>query len=187
MSTDRNLRQWPARAEVAFCLGLVPGRLLAFVSLCRESIMSTVPSTSTSQSNFVTIFNAALETYKRKTKEDLASHPLLPSLQSCDSPEAVLTVLREQIPAFCQPQNGDDQLTKWVTPTVNVLYSFSATLGASVGLVNIRSFLCEESLLILAISGIPYSEYDIRRNWCSPHGWCTSWFSFAANFDTHGF
>jgi hypothetical protein len=112
--------------------------------------MSTVPSTSTSRSNFVTIFNAALETYKRKTKEDLASHPLLPSLQSCDSPEAILTVLREQIPAFCQPQNGDDRLTKWVTPTVNVLYSFSATLGAVVGLVNIRTFLCEESPLILA-------------------------------------
>jgi hypothetical protein len=108
--------------------------------------MSIVPSTSTSQSDFVTIFNAALESYKRKTKKDLASHPLLPSLQSCDSPEAVLTVLREQIPAFGQLQNGDDRLTKWVTPTVNVLYSFSATLGAGVGLVNIRSFPCEESL-----------------------------------------
>jgi len=41
--------------------------------------MSTVPSTSTSHSNFVTIFNAALETYKRKTKKDLASDPLLPA------------------------------------------------------------------------------------------------------------
>ncbi|KAH9988615.1 hypothetical protein BJV77DRAFT_732211 [Russula vinacea] len=91
-------------------------------------------STGTSQSNFVSIFNAALETYKRKTKKDLASHPLLPTLQSCDSPEAVLTVLREQIPAFSQSQDGDDALTKWVTPTVNVLYAFSATLGQGVGL-----------------------------------------------------
>ena len=103
-------------------------------------IMSTVPSTSTSQSNFVSIFNAALEVYKRKTKKDLASHPLLPSLQSCDSPEAILTVLREQIPAFNQPRNGDDRLTKWVAPTINVLYSFSATLGGGVGLVIIRMF-----------------------------------------------
>ena len=102
--------------------------------------MSTAPSTSASHSNFVSIFNVALETYKRKTKNDLASHPLLPSLQSCDSPEAILTVLREQIPAFSQSQNGDDRLTKWVTPTVNVLYSFSATLGGSVGLVNIGTF-----------------------------------------------
>jgi hypothetical protein len=101
--------------------------------------MSTAPSASTSHSNFVTIFNAALETYKRKTKKDLASHPLLPRLQSCDSPEAVLAVLREQIPVLNQSRNDDDDgLTKWVTPTVKVLYSFSATIGGGVGLVNIR-------------------------------------------------
>ncbi|KAF8487128.1 hypothetical protein DFH94DRAFT_841512, partial [Russula ochroleuca] len=80
--------------------------------------MSTVASTSASHSNFVPIFNAALETYKRKTRKDLAAHPLLLSLQSCDSPEAILTVLREQIPVFSQSQNGDDGLTKWVAPTV---------------------------------------------------------------------
>jgi hypothetical protein len=101
------------------------------------STAPTAPSTSTSQSNFVSIFNAALESYKRKTKKDLASHPLLPSIQSCESPEAVLTVLRDQVPAFNQSRNGDDGLTKWVAPTVNVLYSFSETIGQGVGLVNI--------------------------------------------------
>jgi hypothetical protein len=100
--------------------------------------MSAIPSTSASHSNFVSVFNAALETYKHKTKKDLASHPLLPSLQSCDSPEAILTVLRDQIPAFTQSQVGDDGLTKWVTPTVHVLYAFSATIGQGVGQVNIR-------------------------------------------------
>ena len=97
--------------------------------------MSANPSTSTSNPNFVSIFNAALKSYKRKTKMDLTSHPLLPGLQSCDSPEAILTVLRHQIPAFKQSQNGDDRLTKWVSPTVNVLYAFSATLGQGIGLV----------------------------------------------------
>src|ERR1700722_3960361 len=100
--------------------------------------MSTEPSTSTSRSNFVAIFGAAVEAYKRKTKTDLASHALLPSLQSCDSPEAILTVLRDQIPAFSQSQSGDDGLTKWVAPTVNVLYAFTTTIGGGVGLVNIR-------------------------------------------------
>ena len=108
--------------------------------------MSAVTSASTSHSNFVSIFNAALESYKCKTKNDLASHPLLPSLQSCDSPEAILAVLREQIPVFSQSQNGDDGLTKWIAPTVNVLYAFSAALGGGVGLVNIM-FRCEEVLL----------------------------------------
>ena len=109
--------------------------------------MSTSPSTSTSQSNFVSIFNAALESYKRKTKKDLASHPLLPILQSCDSTEAILTVLRDQIPAFSQSQNGDDGLTTWVAPTVNVLYAFSATLGQGVGLVSVTMFPREKYLL----------------------------------------
>ena len=106
-----------------------------------RSIMSAGPSTSTStsNSNFASIFNAALESYKRKTNKDLTEHPLLPSLQSCDSPEAILTVLREQIPAaFNQSQNGDDRLTKWVSPTVNVLCAFSATVGQGVGLVRIE-------------------------------------------------
>jgi hypothetical protein len=94
----------------------------------------------------VSIFNAALENYRHKTKHDLASHPLLPSLQSCDSPEAILSVLREQIPAFSQSQNGDDGLTKWVIPTVNVVYAFSDTLGQGVGLVTINLFLREKSL-----------------------------------------
>ena len=109
--------------------------------------MSSAPSTSTSHSNFLTIFNAALESYKRKAKKDLTSHPILPHLQTCDSPEAILTVLREQIPAFSQSQNSNDGLTRWVAPTVNVLYSFSAALGNGVGLVNIRTFPRKEYLL----------------------------------------
>ena len=109
------------------------------------STAPTAPSTSTSQSNFASIFNAALESYKRKTKKDLASHPLLPNLQSCQSPEAVLAVIREQVPgggASNQSRNDDDGdgLTKWVTPTVNVLYSFSGTIGQGVGLVNFKRF-----------------------------------------------
>ena len=110
------------------------------------STAPTAPSTSTSQSNFASIFNAALESYKRKTKKDLASHPLLPNLQSCQSPEAVLAVIREQVSgggggASNQSRNDDDDgLTKWVTPTVNVLHSFSGTIGQGVGLVNFKRF-----------------------------------------------
>ena len=132
-------------------LGRKQGRLLIDALSSPRSIMSTaptptMPSTSTSQSNFASIFNASLESYKRKTKNDLPSHPLLPTLQSCQSPEAVLTVFREQVPAFSQSQNRDDGLTKWVTPTVNVLYSFSGTIGQGVGLVNIKTFCRGEFL-----------------------------------------
>ncbi|KAN0118797.1 hypothetical protein V8E52_004908 [Russula decolorans] len=98
--------------------------------------MPTVPSesTPTSHTKFAYIFNTALESYRRKTKKDLASHPLLPSLQHCDSPEAILSVLREQIPTFNQSPNRDDEISKWVVPTVTALNAFSDTLGQVVGL-----------------------------------------------------
>ena len=119
--------------------------------------MSTDPTapSSTSRSNFASIFNASLESYKRRTKNDLASHPLLPALQSCESPEGVLAVLREQVPAFDESQSCEDGLTKWVTPTVNVLYSFSGAVGQGVGLVNIQTFLHGEFLPNIYLQAFP--------------------------------
>jgi hypothetical protein len=95
--------------------------------------MSSVSSTSTSQTNFAYIFYAALESYRRKTKKDLASHPLLASLQDCHSPDDVLSFMRERIPS----QNSDNKISKWVIPTVNFLNKCSDTLGKAVALVNI--------------------------------------------------
>ena len=50
--------------------------------------------------------------------------------------EAVLAALREEIPLLTQSQNSNDRFTKWATPTVNVLYSFSATIGGGSELVS---------------------------------------------------
>ncbi|KAI9432782.1 hypothetical protein H4582DRAFT_2132092, partial [Lactarius indigo] len=98
--------------------------------------MSQVPSTvtATSSTNFETIFGAALEVYRNQTKNDIASHPLAVQLQSCDSPSAILAILRAQVQAFDRSQSADERFTKWLDPTVNVLYAFSATLGEGVGL-----------------------------------------------------
>jgi hypothetical protein len=89
-----------------------------------------------STSNYQSIFDNALEAYKKKTGKDLASDPLFRKLQSCDSPDAVLSVLREQIPGFDQSGSSNDRLTRWVIPTVNVLNSFSSTIGSAVSLVS---------------------------------------------------
>ena len=94
-------------------------------------------STVTSRSNFDSVFNSALHAYKERTKLDLATHPLLSRIQTCNSPDAVLTILREQIFALNQSQGGDERLTSWLVPTVNVLYAFSATLGEGVGMASI--------------------------------------------------
>jgi len=98
--------------------------------------------TPTATSNYQVIFDNALEAYKKKTKKELRSHPLLPKLQACNSPDAILAVLREQIPAFDQPHSTsgtNDKLTNWLNPTVNVLYSFSEAIGAGTGLVSNES------------------------------------------------
>ena len=130
--------------------------------------MSADTSTSPSNYNFATIFDGALKSYKRKTRKDLNSHPLLPRLQSCDSPEAILTLLGEQIQESNQSRDGDDSLTKWVSPTVNVLYAFSATVGQGVGLVCIE-------ILYRGVSALTYTFRHSHRQMQSLRG---SAFSF---------
>ena len=100
---------------------------------------ATSESASVSPFDFCSIFNSALDDYKNRTRQDLTSHPLLAALQDCNSPDAILAVLREQIPLFDQPQNVDDRLTRWLIPTINVLCGFSATLGEGASLVSIAA------------------------------------------------
>jgi hypothetical protein len=97
--------------------------------------MSDDPSPSTLCSNLNTIFDGALRAYKKKTGNDITSHPLATELQSCDSPDAILAVLRKQIPTPGQSQNGDEKFAKFLIPTVNALYTLSGALGEGVGLV----------------------------------------------------
>jgi hypothetical protein len=77
-----------------------------------------------------------MKAYKKRTRKDIASHPLANQLQSCNSSSAILAVLRDQVQAFDQSQGADGKWTKWLDPTVNVLYAFSAALGSGVGVVN---------------------------------------------------
>jgi len=112
--------------------------------------MSNVPSPSTSRSNLDSIFNAALKTYKKKTGKDITSHPLATELQSCDSPDAILAVLRRQVPTTDQSQNSDETFSKYLIPTVNVLYTLSDTLGEGIGLVII---MISSLLRICALTG----------------------------------
>jgi hypothetical protein len=113
--------------------------LCSFVSFTHHQLFPSSPraimSTSTSHPDFTSFFNTALQSYQRKTKKDLASHPLLPRFQSCDSAEAILFIFREQISAFNKTEVG---YTKWVIPTVKVLHASSDILGRAVGLVNIK-------------------------------------------------
>ena len=94
------------------------------------------PTTATSSSpNFQLIFNNALKSYEKRTKSDLLAHPLVVQLQDCNSLAAILAVVHQQVQQFHQSRGGDETLTKWLDPTVKILYALSETLGEGVSLV----------------------------------------------------
>jgi hypothetical protein len=99
-------------------------------------------SKALSNSNYQHIFSAALESYKKRTGNDLTSNPLLLRLETCNSPDAVIALLREQIPGFDQSRSDNDseRLSNWLNPTVNVIVAFSGTISQSVGPVGPRVF-----------------------------------------------
>jgi hypothetical protein len=136
-----------------------------------NSTMAQAPSTaSTSSTNFESIFSAALNVYNKQTKKDIASHPLATELQSCDSSSAIIAILQTQIQTFDQSQGANEKWTRWLDPTVNVLFAFSATLGNGVGVVNSETLCCSRSPLTYVFTGIPTRERDIHRDWSPAAG-----------------
>src|ERR1700755_3350300 len=101
-------------------------------------------TTATPLSNFQFIFNNALKAYEKRTKKDLLAHPLAAELQKCNSPSAILALLHQQVKTLDQLQSNDDRWTKWLDPTVNVLYMLSETLGEGISLVNLRNKLVSD-------------------------------------------
>lgn len=95
-----------------------------------------IDTTASSSSSFQLIFNNTLKAYEKRTKKDLLAHPLAAELQHCNSPSEILAVLRKQVQGLDQSLSTDDRWTKWLKPTVNVLYMLSETLGEGISLVS---------------------------------------------------
>jgi hypothetical protein len=101
--------------------------------------MSQTPPASAPPSDYCqAIFNKALDDYEETTRKDLRSDSLLRQLESCQSPDAVLSVFQQHIPGFDKSGNKDDRQTRWLNPTVEVLCSFSQTVGGAVALVSLK-------------------------------------------------
>jgi hypothetical protein len=120
--------------------------------------MSQTPIATTSSSNYQSIFDNAIEAYKKKTKKDLRSHPLLDKLQNCHSPDAVLSILYEQIPGFDHSCGSNDKLTKWLSPTVNVLCTFSGVIGGGIGMVSPKELRVKAILDLIFLIVIQISQ-----------------------------
>jgi hypothetical protein len=92
--------------------------------------------------NYNTIFDSALQAYKAKTGKDLSSNPLFHRLETCRSPDDIITILRQQIPGVDQSASGnsDGRLTGWLDSTVKVINAFSTTIGGTVTLVSLTEY-----------------------------------------------
>jgi hypothetical protein len=87
-------------------------------------------------STFQSIFEGASKEYKKKTGQDLRTHPLAAELDQCNSPDGVLDIFRKQADALDRTEERDQTLVEWLDPVVHILYTLSATIGGSVGMVS---------------------------------------------------
>ena len=97
--------------------------------------MSHAQPTVSSSSSFELIINSALEKYTKRTKNDLITHPLAAQLQSCNSPNTILAILQQRVQELDQSRNSDERLSRWLDPTINVIYVLSSTIAAGASLV----------------------------------------------------
>ena len=135
--------------------------------------MSQTATTAEASERFKVIFQAAIKSYQKQTKEDLLTHPLASQLQSCSSTSAVIAILQIQVQEFDKSRtgSGDERLTKWLNPTVNVLSALSAVISTGASLVSLGSSATNVSLGAsshLYFVGIFACECDFRRHWCLP-------------------
>jgi hypothetical protein len=105
--------------------------------------MSQTVHPAVEPSNIQRIFDIALKSYQKKTKQDLKEHHLFKQFENCDSPGAILATFQADLVG----SSGDEGLKKWFIPSVNVLYAFSATLSQGVALVNIELSVSDLALM----------------------------------------
>ena len=130
------------------------------MSFSRQASSSSTPT-------FQPIFEKALEEYKKKTGKDLTAHPLAAQIKGCNSPEAILTVLKRKANELKQSRSGDERLTRWLNPTVNILSALSATLGEGAGSVSHKN-QAVSSPVCPNVSGIPPYQNHLFWNQYSP-------------------
>jgi hypothetical protein len=93
---------------------------------------------NTSGSHLQSLFDAALEDYRKQTGMKLMDHLLARQLENCHSVDAIMSVLQQQARAFTEFRGEDGKVKKSLKRAVHVLHvlSTSTTLGEAVGLVH---------------------------------------------------
>jgi hypothetical protein len=129
--------------------------------------MSSTHNTTSTASNFQAIFDVALKDYTEKTGKDLRDlhDPLASKLDSCDSPDSILDIFREQAREFDEFKKGDTKLFKWLNPIVKVLHAVSTNKGILDSASRVNPAI---SLFIIIIATDTISRCFHPRRQCSP-------------------
>ena len=115
---------------------IITDKFLVYDTISQPMSLPSQALVASSQSG--SILDVALNEYKKTTGKDLLSHPLSVELQPCDSVDSILAVLQRQANTLEQRRDGYRGLMKWISSSVNILYSVSATLGDGISLVRVR-------------------------------------------------
>jgi hypothetical protein len=76
-----------------------------------------------------------LSDYAKQTGINLATHPCAPSLQSCESVDAILELLQYKANQFQAYRDGNRKLLDCLKPVVQVLHAVAGVLGGAATLV----------------------------------------------------
>ncbi|KAF8492980.1 hypothetical protein F5888DRAFT_1726120 [Russula emetica] len=125
--------------------------------------MPHIHTSVVSSSRFQLIVIRALKRYEKRTKEDIFAHPLAAQLQACNSPDAILLVLQQQVQVHDQSRCSHERLTRCLDSTVNILYAFSLALEEGAGLDTslAKPILAGLGVLLLAARGSRASYHII--------------------------
>jgi len=96
-----------------------------------------------------------------------------------------LAVLQGQVDQFNQARSINERLKRWLNPTINVLYAFSATLGEGVGLVSV-SLSVGGSRSDSDPAGVLTRKSDFCWHRCPPLGKLNPFIPLAGSSDTNG-
>jgi len=97
--------------------------------------MSTSHHDDASSPTFQSIFDAALDEYKKKTDRDLRTHPLAAELDHCNSHDAILLVFQKQADALDQARKSNKT---FLNPLIHILHMFSESVAKFVGIVSLN-------------------------------------------------
>ncbi|KAI9434335.1 hypothetical protein H4582DRAFT_793574 [Lactarius indigo] len=88
-------------------------------------------------SNFQSILDA-VDKYAEQTGINLKDNPIADKINGCDSPDAVLLLLQDNLKAFNDYRDQNRKFIDCLSPVVQFVHAFSAVLGEAAGLVPLQ-------------------------------------------------